>query len=71
MCIQISRTSEHTADLSKEEETVRECSEPSIVITFKPHITPSEDSTIKEAGACSDSNCICGDCCASILFKGL
>ena len=47
--IQISTISEHTADLTKEEEKVRECSEPSIVITFEPHTTSSEDSTNKEA----------------------
>ena len=47
--IQISTISEHIANLTKEEEKVRECSEPSIVITFEPHTTSSEDSTMKEA----------------------
>ena len=47
--IEISTISERTADLTKEEEKVRECSEPSIVITFEPHTTSSEDSTMKEA----------------------
>ena len=46
--IQINTISEHTADLTIEEEKVRECSEPSIVITFEPHTT-SKDSTMKEA----------------------
>ena len=47
--IQISTISEHISNLTKEEEKVRECSEPSIVITFEPHTTSSEDSTMKEA----------------------
>ena len=47
--IQISTISEHIANLTKGEEKVRECSEPSIVITFEPHTTSSEDSTMKEA----------------------
>ena len=47
--IQISTISEHIENLTKEEEKVRECSKLSIVITFEPHTTSSEDSTMKEA----------------------
>ena len=46
--IQISTISEHIANLTKGEEKVRECSELSIVITFEPHTTSSEDRTMKE-----------------------
>ena len=48
LCIilQISTISEHTADLTKEEEKVRECSEPSIVITFEPHTSSSDQDIV-------------------------